>query len=96
MQYSTLYDRLVVKRIEAKTQTAGGLILPTQSQEKPQEAVVVGIGCGHRNIDGTVTPLRVKEGDVVIFGKFAGDEIRIGDESFLIIKEQDILAFGRQ
>ena len=87
-----LGDRVVLKRAEAEETTAGGIVLPDAAKDKPQRGEVVAVGDGHTKDDGTKTPLTVKEGDTVIFSSYAGDEITIGDEEMLLLRESDILA----
>jgi chaperonin GroES len=87
-----LGDKVVVKREEAEEKTAGGIVLPDTAKDKPQRGKVVAIGDGHTRDDGKKVPLTVKEGDNVIFSSYAGDEISIGDEEYLLLREGDILA----
>jgi chaperonin GroES len=86
-----LHDRVIVKRIEENEKTAGGIIIPDSAKEKPTKGEVVAVGKGARNEQGTVTPLDVKEGDIVLFAKWGGTEITIEGETLLILKESDIL-----
>jgi chaperonin GroES len=87
-----LGDRVVVKRAEAESKTTGGILLPDSAKDKPQRGEVVAVGDGHVNDKGQRVPLTVKEGDRVIFSSYAGDEISIGDTTFLLMRESDILA----
>ena len=87
-----LGDKVVLKRQEAEQTTAGGIVLPDSAQDKPQRGEVVAIGDGHVRNDGTRVALTVKEGDRVIFSSYAGDEIKVGDEEYLLLRESDILA----
>ena len=87
-----LGDRVVVKREEAEETTSGGIVLPDTAKDKPQRGEVVAVGDGHVKDDGTKVPLTVKEGDKIIFSSYAGDEITIGDEEYLLMRESDILA----
>lgn len=87
-----LGDRVVLKRAEAEGTTAGGIVLPDSARDKPQRGEVVAIGDGHVNDKGERVALTVKEGDRVIFSSYAGDEISIGDEDYLLLRESDILA----
>lgn len=96
MTYVPLYDRILVRRLDAQLVSKGGLHLPSAAQEKPREGKVISVGDGRISQDGKITPLIVKAGDTVLFGKFAGDEIRIDDVEHLIIREQDILALIRE
>ena len=87
-----LGDKVVLKRQEAADITEGGIVLPESAKDKPQRGEVVAIGDGHVKNDGTKLPLTVKEGDRVIFSSYAGDDIKIGDEEYLLLRESDILA----
>lgn len=87
-----LGDKVVVKRQEAETTTSGGIVLPDSAQSKPQRGEVIAVGDGHVKSDGSKAPLTVKEGDRVIFSSYAGDEIKLGDEDYLLLRESDILA----
>jgi chaperonin GroES len=87
-----LADRLIVKRIEtAEQKSAGGIIIPDTAKEKPQEGKVVAVGKGKINDDGKVTPLDIKAGDRILFGKYSGSEIKIDGEEHLILREDDVL-----
>ena len=87
-----LGDKVVLKRQEAEETTAGGIVLPDAARDKPQKGEIVAVGDGHVRDDGTRVALTVKEGDRVIFSSYAGDEIRVGDDEFLLLRESDILA----
>ena len=91
MKFRPLHDRVLVRRIEAEEKTAGGIIIPDTAQEKPQEGEVVAVGAGSKAEDGTVTPLDVKAGDRVLFGKWSGTEVKIDGEDLIIMKESDIM-----
>ncbi|HEV7233776.1 MAG TPA: co-chaperone GroES [Sphingorhabdus sp.] len=91
MAFRPLHDRVLVRRVEAESKTAGGIIIPDNAQEKPQEGEVVSGGSGAKAEDGTVTPLDVKSGDRILFGKWSGTEVKIDGEDLLIMKESDIL-----
>ena len=91
MSFRPLHDRVLVRRIEAEEKTAGGIIIPDSAKEKPAEGEIVSIGTGTRSEDGKVTPLDVKAGDRVLFGKWSGTEVKVGGEELLIMKESDIL-----
>ena len=91
MTFRPLHDRVLVRRIEAQAKSAGGIIIPDSAQEKPQEGEIVSAGSGARAEDGTITPLDVKAGDRILFGKWSGTEIKIGGEDLIIMKESDIL-----
>ena len=87
-----LGDRVVVRRAEAESTTSGGIVLPDSARDKPQRGEVVAVGDGHVKKDGKKTPLTVKAGDKVIFSSYAGDEITVGDDEYLLLRESDILA----
>ena len=91
MTFRPLHDRVLVRRTEAETKSAGGIIIPDTAQEKPQQGEVISVGSGTRGEDGTVTPLDVKAGDRILFGKWSGSEVRLNGEDLLIMKESDIL-----
>jgi len=91
MSFRPLHDRVLVRRVEAEEKTAGGIIIPDSAKEKPAEGEIVSVGSGSRSEDGKVTPLDVKAGDRVLFGKWSGTEVKIGGEDLLIMKESDIL-----
>jgi len=91
MKFRPLHDRVLLRRVDEDTKTAGGIIIPDSAQEKPSQGVVVAVGSGTRGEDGTVTPLDVKEKDTVLFGKWSGSEVTIDGEELLIMKESDIL-----
>lgn len=91
MAFRPLHDRVLVRRIEAEEKTAGGIIIPDSAKEKPQEGEIVSAGSGAKAEDGKVTPLDVKSGDRVLFGKWSGTEVRVDGEDLLIMKESDIL-----
>lgn len=87
-----LNDRVIVKRVEAESKTAGGIILPDSAQEKPKEGIIVAIGEGRLNKSGDRAPLQVKTKDRVIFSSYAGTEIKVDGQDLLIMGEDDILA----
>ena len=87
-----LGDRVVVRRAEAEERTTGGIVLPDTARDKPQRGEVIAVGDGHVRKDGKKTPLTVKAGDKVIFSSYAGDDITINDEEYLLLRESDILA----
>ena len=86
-----LRDRVMVKRIDEGEQVRGGIIIPDTAKEKPQEGEVIAAGSGLKSDDGKVTPLDVKAGDRILFGKWSGTEVRVNGEDLLIMKESDIL-----
>ena len=91
MKFRPLHDRVLVRRIEQQEKTAGGIIIPDTAKEKPQEGEVIAVGAGNKAEDGKVTPLDVKAGDRILFGKWSGTEVRVDGEDLLIMKESDIL-----
>ena len=91
MKIRPLQDRLIVKRIAEEEKTKGGIIIPDTAKEKPQEGRVIAVGKGKINEDGKVTPLDVKAGDRVLFGKYSGTEIKIDGEELLIMREEEVL-----
>ncbi len=92
MKIRPLYDRIVVKRIEDDTEkTAGGLFIPDSAKEKPQQGEVVAVGQGKRNEDGKLIPLDVKAGDRILFGKYSGSDIKIDNNEYLIMREDEVL-----
>ncbi len=91
MKFRPLHDRVLVRRIDADEKTAGGIIIPDTAQEKPQEGEVVAVGGGAKNEDGKVSPLDVKKGDRILFGKWSGTEVKIDGKDLIIMKESDIL-----
>ncbi len=92
MKIKPLHDRVIVKRIEEQETTKGGIIIPDTAKEKPAEGMIVAVGNGNISDDGTRQALEVKEGDKVLFGKYAGTEIKIDGEEHLIMREDDIIA----
>ena len=86
-----LHDRILVRRIEEQETVRGGIIIPDTAKEKPQEGEVIAVGKGKINEDGKVFPLDVKSGDRILFGKYAGTEVKIDGEEFLIMKEDEVL-----
>ncbi|GAB4146611.1 MAG: co-chaperone GroES [Sphingomonadales bacterium] len=91
MSFRPLHDRVLVRRLESEEKTAGGIIIPDTAKEKPQEGKVVAVGSGNRDETGKLIPLDVKAGDVVLFGKWSGTEVKIDGEELLIMKESDVL-----
>lgn len=90
MNIRPLYDRVLVKRVEEESRSKGGLFLPESAKEKPSEGIVLAVGQGRVNDKGDITPLVVSEGDRVLFGKYAGNEIKVDGEERLILKESEI------
>jgi chaperonin GroES len=91
MRFRPLHDRVLVKRIEAEAKSPGGIIIPDTAKEKPQEGEVIAVGPGGRNQSGKLTPIDVKVGNRVLFGKWSGTEIKLDGVEYLIMKETDIL-----
>ena len=90
-KFTPLHDRLLVRRVEEAETTRGGIIIPDTAKEKTQEGEVISVGRGKSNDEGKVFPLAVKEGDRVLFGKYAGTEIKIDNEDFVIMREEEVL-----
>ena len=91
MNFRPLHNRVVIRRIDAEAKTKGGIIIPDNAKEKPQEGEVVAVGPGGRDDKGAITPLDLKPGDRVLFGKWSGTEVKIDGEDLLILKESDIM-----
>jgi chaperonin GroES len=92
MKVRPLHDRLIVQRLEEEEKTKGGIIIPDTAKEKPIEGKVIAVGAGRIKKDGTKMPLEVKKGNRVLYAKYAGTEVKIDGEEYLIMKEDDILA----
>jgi len=92
MKVRPLHDRVIVERIEDTEQKIGSIIIPDSAKEKPQQGKVIAAGKGKIEKDGRVTPLDVKAGDIVLFGKYSGQEIKIDGEDYLIMREEEVLA----
>ena len=91
MKVRPLHDRIIVERIEEGEQRVGGIIIPDSAKEKPQQGKVLAAGKGRIEKDGKVTPLDVKAGDIILFGKYAGQEIKIDGNEYLIMREEEVL-----
>jgi chaperonin GroES len=91
MKLRPLHDRVVVKRIDAEAKTSGGIIIPDAVKEKPQQGEVIAVGPGGRDQAGKLVPIDVKAGDRVLFGKWSGNEVKLDDIEYLIMKESDIM-----
>jgi len=91
MHLKPLHDRVLVKRIDSEEKTKSGIIIPDTAKEKPQEGEVIAVGPGLRGENGTITPLDVKKGDRILFGKWSGTEIKIDGQDYLVMKETDIV-----
>jgi chaperonin GroES len=94
MKIRPLNDRVLVRRKDEETKTAGGIVLPDSAQEKPMQGTVIAVGNGKVISDGSVRALDVKVNDVVLFGKYAGTEIKVNGEELLMMREEDILAIS--
>jgi len=92
VKFRPLHDRVLVKRIEAEDRTASGLVIPDSAKEKPHQGEVIAVGPGRRTKSGDLTPLTVEKGQTVLFGKYAGDEVKLDGDAHLILREDDILA----
>ena len=92
MKFRPLHDRVVVKRIDAEEKTAGGIIIPDSAKEKPQQGKIIAAGNGKNKDDGKRIPLDVKAGDLILFGKYSGQEIKLDGEEYLIMREDEVLA----
>ncbi len=91
MKFKPLADRVLVKRTEETTKTAGGIIIPDTAKEKPSQGEVIAVGAGARDESGKIVPMTLKIGDKVLFGKWSGSEVKIDGETLLIMKEADVL-----
>jgi len=91
MKFKPLGDRILIKQLEAKEQTKGGIVIPDTVKEKPQEGEIIAVGEGKKNSEGKVTPLSLKVGDKVLYGKYSGTEVVIDGEDYLIVREEDVL-----
>jgi len=92
MNFRPLYDRVLVRRLDAQQKSSGGLFIPESAKEKPQQAEVVAVGTGRITKSEEVVPLVVKQGDRILFGKYAGDEVKLDGINHIILRESDILA----
>ena len=91
MKFRPLHDRVLVRRLEEEEKTSGGVIIPDTAKEKPMEGEIIAVGSGARSEDGKITPLDVKTGDKILFGKWSGTEVKLDSEELLIMKESDIM-----
>lgn len=91
MHIRPLYDRIIVKRVESQKQTASGIVIPDSAGEKPEQGEVIAVGNGRLLQDGSVRPLQVHPGERVLFGKFAGQTVKLDDQEFLVLREEDVL-----
>ena len=92
MAFRPLHDRVLVRRIEAEEKTAGGIIIPDNAKEKPQQGEVIAVGPGKMTEDGKRVPSELKAGDRVLYGKYSGTEVTVDNEQLLILRESDVLA----
>ncbi len=91
MSFRPLHDRVLIRPLEADEKTAGGIIIPDTAKEKPQEGEIIAVGSGAKNDKGEISPLDVKKGDRVLYGKWSGTEVKIDGEDLVIMKESDIM-----
>jgi chaperonin GroES len=91
MKFRPLHDRVLVRRLEEDERSTGGIIIPDTAKEKPMQGEVLAVGTGARNDKGEITPLDVKKGDRILFGKWSGTEVKIDDDELVIMKESDIM-----
>ncbi len=91
MKIRPLHDRVLVRRVEEDTKSAGGIIIPDTAKEKPSQGKILAVGPGARGEDGKIVPLDVKKGDKILFGKWSGSEVKVDGEDLLIMKESDIM-----
>jgi chaperonin GroES len=91
MKFIPLHDRILIKRIEEKETAKGGIIIPDSAKEKQQEGEVIAVGNGKKTEEGKIIPLDVKAGDRILFGKYSGTEIKVDNEDYLILKEEEVL-----
>jgi chaperonin GroES len=91
MKFRPLHDRVVVRRVDSETKSAGGIIIPDTAAEKPQQGEIIAVGPGARDENGKINALDVKRGDKVLFGKWSGTEVKIDGQELLIMKESDIM-----
>ena len=95
MKFRPLHDRVLIEVLEGEEKTAGGIIIPDTAKEKPQEGKVVAVGSGARTEDGKIIPMDVKVGDLVLFGKWSGTEVKIDGKEYSIMKESDIMGISK-
>ncbi len=91
MKFKPLGDRILLKQLEAKEQTKGGIVIPDSVKEKPQEGEIIAVGEGKKNSEGKTVPLSLKVGDKILYGKYSGTEVVIDGEDYLIVREEDVL-----
>ncbi|MCK4520184.1 MAG: co-chaperone GroES [Candidatus Omnitrophica bacterium] len=91
MKFKPLGDRVLIKQLEAKEQTKGGIVIPDTAKEKPQEGEIIAVGDGKKDSEGKIQPLSLKTGDKVLYGKYSGTEVVIDGTDYLIVREEDVL-----
>jgi len=96
MKFRPLHDRVLIEILDGEEKTSGGIIIPDTAKEKPQEGEVVAVGPGARTEDGKITPMDVKVGDIVLFGKWSGTEVKIDSKEYSIMKESDIMGISKR
>jgi len=96
MKFRPLHDRVLIEILDSEEKTSGGIIIPDTAKEKPQEGEVVAVGPGARTEDGNITPMDVKVGDIVLFGKWSGTEVKIDSKEYSIMKESDIMGISKR
>jgi len=96
MKFRPLHDRVLIEISDSEEKTSGGIIIPDTAKEKPQEGEVVAVGSGARTEDGKITPMDVKVGDIVLFGKWSGTEVKIDSKEYSIMKESDIMGITKR
>ena len=95
MKFKPLHDRVLIKVLDSEEKTSGGIIIPDTAKEKPQEGEIVAVGSGGKNESGKITPMDVKVGDIVLFGKWSGTEVKIDGKEYSIMKESDIMGISK-
>ena len=95
MKFRPLHDRVLIKVLDSVENTAGGIIIPDSAKEKPQEGEVIAVGPGAKNEDGKLSPMDVKVGDIVLFGKWSGTEVKIDNKEYSIMEESDIMGISK-
>ena len=96
MKFRPLHDRVLIKVLDSEEKTSGGIIIPDTAKEKPQEGEVVAVGPGARDSNGKISPMDVKTGDIVLFGKWSGTEVKIDGKEYSIMKESDIMGVSKK
>ena len=96
MKFRPLHDRVLIKVLDSEEKTSGGIMIPDTAKEKPQEGEVVAVGPGARDSNGKISPMDVKTGDIVLFGKWSGTEVKIDGKEYSIMKESDIMGVSKK